>query len=64
VLRLRRGSPAARDLLVLGVVGTGYAVFALIGMGSEPFLWALALAAVGVPLYLVMRRANSKPAAP
>jgi hypothetical protein len=33
-------------------------------MGSEPFLWALALAAVGVPIYLVMRRANSKPAAP
>ena len=64
VLRLRRGGPDARDLLVLGVVGTGYAVFALIGMGSEPFLWALALAAVGVPLYLVMRRANSKPAAP
>jgi APA family basic amino acid/polyamine antiporter len=52
----RRGErPASRDLLALGVIGTAYAVFAFIGLGSEPFLWALALAVAGVPLYAFMR---------
>ncbi len=54
-LRLRGEPPATRDLLILGVLGAAYSVFAFIGMGSEPFMWALALAAAGVPIYLLMR---------
>ena len=45
-----------RDVLVLGVLGTAYSVFALAGLGREPFLWSLALAAAGLPVYIVMRR--------
>lgn len=53
----RRGErPKTKDLLVLATLGTAYAVFAFIGVGREPFQWALVLAAVGVPIYLVMRR--------
>ena len=37
------------------LLGSAYSVFAFFGMGREPFLWALALAAAGVPLYLWMR---------
>jgi len=44
------------DLLVLGLLGTAYAVFAFIGLGREPFLWALALGAIGLPLYALMRK--------
>jgi APA family basic amino acid/polyamine antiporter len=42
--------------LVVGLLGTAYAIFAFIGVGGEPFLWALALAAAGLPIYLLMRR--------
>lgn len=60
----RRGERSpARDLLVFGVLGTAYSVFAFIGVGGEPFLWALALAALGLPIYLLMRRRASEPAA-
>ncbi|HEV7667427.1 MAG TPA: amino acid permease [Thermoanaerobaculia bacterium] len=53
----RRGErPKTSDLLVLATLGTTYAVFAFIGVGREPFQWALVLAAVGVPIYWVMRR--------
>ncbi len=52
----RRGTarlPA--DLWVLGLLGTGYSVFAFVGLGREPFLWAIALGAAGLPVYLLMR---------
>jgi APA family basic amino acid/polyamine antiporter len=55
VLR-RRGEAAPRDVLVLGVLGTAYSVFAFIGLGREPFVWALALGAAGLPLYFLRRR--------
>jgi APA family basic amino acid/polyamine antiporter len=55
VLWMRGARPAAHDLLVLGTIGTLYSVFAFIGIGREPFLWSLALAAAGLPLYLWMR---------
>lgn len=55
----RGGSAAPRDLLILGVLGTAYSIFAFIGMGREPFLWSLVLAAAGVPLHLWMRRQRS-----
>jgi APA family basic amino acid/polyamine antiporter len=57
-----RGLP--RDLLVLGLLGAAYSVFALIGLGREPFLWALALGAAGLPLYFFSsRRRPADPAA-
>jgi len=60
----RRGARVpARDLLVLGVLGTAYSVFAFIGVGGEPFLWSLALAVAGLPIYLLMRRRATLPAA-
>lgn len=43
-------------LLALGVLGSGYAIFALVGLGWEPFLWALALGAAGALLSKLLRR--------
>jgi basic amino acid/polyamine antiporter, APA family len=58
----QRGARARQgDLLVFGVLGTGYSVFAFIGVGREPFLWSLLLAAAGLPLYILMRR-RARPA--
>jgi APA family basic amino acid/polyamine antiporter len=51
-----RGRPAARDVLILGVLGTAYSIFAFVGLGREPFLWSLALAAAGLPVYAWLRR--------
>jgi APA family basic amino acid/polyamine antiporter len=60
VVLWRRGTARLPgDLLVLGLLGTAYAVFAFVGLGREPFLWALVLGAVGLPLYLLMRRRRS-----
>jgi APA family basic amino acid/polyamine antiporter len=44
------------DLLVLGLLGTAYSVFAFVGLGREPFLWSLVLGAAGLPLYFLLRR--------
>jgi len=52
----RRGLRTPRDLLVLGVLGSAYTIFALAGMGHEPFLWAVALGLAGLPFYAVLRR--------
>ncbi len=51
-----RGSARAgsRDVLVLGVLGTAYSIFAFVGLGREPFLWSLVLAGAGLPLYAMM----------
>ena len=35
--------------------GFQIAVFAFVGMGREPFLWALVLAVAGLPLYAFLR---------
>jgi len=56
VVLCKRGvRPDARDLLAFGLLGTAYSIFAFVGLGREPFLWSLALAAAGLPLYLMMR---------
>jgi APA family basic amino acid/polyamine antiporter len=55
VLWARRGNAAARNLLWIAVPGTVYAIFAFIGLGHEPFVLGLVLAAAGLPLYLFMR---------
>lgn len=49
------GRNASTDMVVLGVLGTLYSVFAFVGIGREPFLWSLVLAAAGGPLYAWMR---------
>jgi APA family basic amino acid/polyamine antiporter len=57
VILWKRGERAAsRGLLVLGVLGSAYSVFAFVGMGREPFLWGMALAAAGIPLFAFLRR--------
>jgi APA family basic amino acid/polyamine antiporter len=50
------GSAGGRDVLVLGALGTVYSTFAIAGLGSEPFLWSLALGAIGLPVWWFMRR--------
>jgi APA family basic amino acid/polyamine antiporter len=48
------------DLLVLGLLGTAYTIFAFIGLGREPFLWALVLGAAGLPLYFLGRARRAR----
>jgi len=55
VLWKRGQAGASRDLLLLGVLGSVYVVFALFGMGREPFVWGMVLAAAGVPVYALLR---------
>jgi APA family basic amino acid/polyamine antiporter len=42
-------------LWLAGAGGIAFTAFAFIGVGKTPFLWALALAAAGVPVYFWMR---------
>jgi basic amino acid/polyamine antiporter, APA family len=57
VVLARRGTrKLPGGVLVLGVLGTVYSVFAFVGLGREPFLWSLVLAAGGLPLYFLMQR--------
>ncbi len=42
-------------LWLAGAGGIAFTAFAFIGVGKVPFLWALALAAAGVPVYFWMR---------
>ena len=54
IWRRDRGA-VTRSLLWIGLGGAIYSVFVLVGVGREPFLWALALAAAGLPFYLWRR---------
>lgn len=58
VLWHRGERPAGSDLQVMGLLGTAYVVLTFYGVGHVPFLWALALAAAGVPFALWTRRAG------
>lgn len=49
-----------RRMLVLGVLATAYALFSVAGIGGVPSLWALALAAVGLPVYWLMGRVTQR----
>lgn len=55
VLWRRGGTPAVRGMLGIGVLGAAYTVFAFVGLGHEPFVLGLGLAAMGLPLYVFMR---------
>lgn len=63
VMWRKRGPATARGLVPLGLLGAGYAVFAIIGIGTESLLWALALAAAGLPVYWAMRWRRARDAA-
>jgi APA family basic amino acid/polyamine antiporter len=56
VVLWKRGQRAPRDLLTLGVLGSAYTLFALVGMGREPFVWGVVLGLAGVPVYVWLRR--------
>jgi APA family basic amino acid/polyamine antiporter len=60
----RRGTPGCggRHVLLVAAVATSYVIFAFIGIGGEPFVYALGLIATGLPLYAFMRL-RRKPAA-
>ncbi|MFO1409117.1 MAG: amino acid permease [Steroidobacteraceae bacterium] len=59
-----RGTRGAGDAaLPIGLLGTAYALFALVGVGSEAVLWSAVLALAGVPLYITMRRRRPRAAA-
>jgi APA family basic amino acid/polyamine antiporter len=60
----RRGTPGCggRHVLLVAAVATSYVIFAFIGIGGEPFVYALGLIAAGLPLYAFMRL-RRKPAA-
>jgi APA family basic amino acid/polyamine antiporter len=53
----RRGTAtcATRKALLVAITGALFVVFAFIGIGREPFLFALGLGAAGLPLYAFMR---------
>ena len=48
-----KGNP--RAALVSAGIGALYVIFALVGIGGEPSLYALGLIAAGLPLYAIMR---------
>ena len=56
VLWHRGDKAGVRGMLPVALLGAGYAVFAFVGLGHEPFMLGLALAAAGLPLYVLMRR--------
>ncbi len=53
----RRGmvTGVGRNVLLAAGIASLYVIFAFIGIGREPFLYALALGAAGLPLYAFMR---------
>jgi APA family basic amino acid/polyamine antiporter len=65
VVLWRRGTASctARKVLLVAIAGALFVVFAFIGIGREPFLYALGLGAAGLPLYAFMRL-RRKPAPP
>jgi APA family basic amino acid/polyamine antiporter len=50
------------SFVLAALVAFAYSIWAFIGVGLESLLWAIALAAVGVPVYLWTRRARSRTA--
>jgi APA family basic amino acid/polyamine antiporter len=65
LLVLRRRDPIALPpaLWLAGLGGIAFAAFAFVGVGTKPFLWALALAFAGLPVYFWMRWRHPVPAA-
>ena len=58
----RSATCATRRVLLVAVTCVAFVVFAFVGIGHEPFLYALGLIAAGLPLYALMRlRRRSAP---
>lgn len=57
------GRERVRDLPLVAALGAVYTVFGFVGVGSEAFLWALVLAAAGIPVYGLMRIGSVRVAA-
>ena len=55
LLLWRRGISAGGMVLPVAGIGLLYVIFAIVGIGGEPFLYALGLCAAGLPLYALMR---------
>lgn len=53
--RRRTATCATYPVLLVAAAGVLFVIFAFIGMGREPFLYALALGVAGLPLYAFMR---------
>ncbi len=51
----RHATCASRRVLLVAVTCVLFVVFAFVGIGREPFLYALGLGAAGLPLYAFMR---------
>jgi APA family basic amino acid/polyamine antiporter len=62
ILFATRAKKLSPFLAALGLFGAGYVIFVFFGMGREPFVWGLVLAAAGLPIYLLMRWTQPKPA--
>jgi APA family basic amino acid/polyamine antiporter len=62
--RRRSATCATRRALLAGVTCVLFVVFAFVGIGHEPFLYALGLIAAGLPLYALMRLRRRKAAEP
>ncbi|MCW8807886.1 MAG: amino acid permease, partial [Rhodanobacter sp.] len=62
----RRGvvTGVGRNVLLVAIIATLYVIFAFIGTGREPFLYALALGAAGLPLYFFLRLRRRRLATP
>ena len=61
MLRWRDPELLPRSAWLAGGAGAAYCLFTLAGVGLEAFLWALALAVAGVPLYFWQRRRRRRP---
>jgi len=55
------GSGGRVGLALAGVLGAVYSLWALIGAGREAVLWGLALLAVAIPVYFLMRGNRNSP---
>lgn len=54
--RMPQGSSGRQiALLVVAALASGYALWTLYGAGAEAFLWCLALVALGIPVYALMK---------
>ena len=60
---LRDGTGLSRALWVAGAGGVAFSAFAFFGLGWTPFLWALGLGLIGVPIYFLMRHLRAAPVA-
>jgi len=60
--KLAASGPRVVWLAIAGVMGTVYAIWTLIGAGSEAVLWGFALLAAAVPVFYLMRRQQTVPA--